>query len=80
MLLNGMLFNSEVLHNISEDEVKILERVDEHLLRSLVKDHSKLPKEFLYLEAGAVPIRFIISSRRLLFLQTIPKRPEDELI
>ena len=80
MLLNGMLFNSEVLHNISEDEVKILKRVDEHLLRSLVKGHSKLPKEFLYLEAGAVPIRFIISSRRLLYLQTIPKRPEDELI
>ena len=58
----------------------MLERVDEHLLRSLVKGHSKMPKEFLYLEAGAVPIRFIISCRRLLYLQTILKRPEEELI
>ena len=46
MLLNGMLFNSEVWHNISEDEVKILERVDELLLRSLVKAHSKLPARY----------------------------------
>ena len=58
MLLNCMLFNSEVWHNISENEVKMLEKVDEHLLRCLVKGHSKLPIEFLYLEAGAVPIKF----------------------
>ena len=58
----------------------MLEKVDEHLLRLLVKGHSKLPKEFLYLEAVAIPIRFIISSRRLLYLQTILKRPEEELI
>ena len=51
--------------------------VDEHLLRSLVKAHSKTPPEFLYLEAGAV--RFIISSRRLNYLQTILKRGDSEL-
>ena len=33
----------------------MLESVDEHLLRSLVKAHSKTPLEFLYLEAGEVP-------------------------
>ena len=58
----------------------MLEKVDEHLLRLLVKGHSKLPKEFLYLEAGAIPIRFIISSRRLLYLQTILKRPEGYIM
>ena len=78
MLLNGMLYNSEVWHAISEDELRMLETVDEHLLRSLVNGHSKT-KEFLYLEAGAIPIRFIISSRRLMYLQTILKRPEEEL-
>ena len=36
MLLNGMLFNSEVWHGISEEEINMLEKVDEHLLRSLV--------------------------------------------
>ena len=61
MLLNGMLYNSEVWHSITENEIKMLEKVDEHLLRSLVKGHSKTPLEFLFLEAGATPLRFLIS-------------------
>ena len=79
MLLNGMLFNSEVWHGISDEEISMLEKVDEHLLRSLVNGHSKTSKEFLYLEAGAVPIRFIMSSRRILYLQTILHRSSEEL-
>ena len=80
MLLNGILFNSEAWHDISEDEIRKLEKVDEYLLRSLVKAHSKVPLEFLYLEAGATPVRFVISCRRILYLQNILKRPENELI
>ena len=79
MLLNGILYNSEAWHALSETEIKILETVDEHLLRSLVKGHSKTPIEFLYLEAGAIPIRYIISSRRLIYHQCILKRNDQEL-
>ena len=76
MLLNGILFNSEAWHDVKEKEVKMLESVDEHLLRSLVAAHSKTPLEFLYLETGAVPIRYIISSRRMIYLHTILRREE----
>ena len=69
MLVNGMLFNSEAWHAITEEELRMMESVDEHLIRSLVKGHSKTSIEFLYLESGALPIRFLISSRRLLFLK-----------
>ena len=79
MLLNGILYNSEVWHSLSEAEVNSLERVDEHLLRALVKAHSKTPVEFLYLESGAVPIRFIIMSRRILYLQVLLQRDDNEL-
>ena len=79
MLLNGLLFNSEAWHDINDVEIKLLESVDERLLRSLVGGHAKTPLEFLYLEAGAIPIRFILSCRRLIYLQTLIKRPEDEL-
>ena len=34
----------------------------------------------LYLESGAIPIRFILSSRRINYLQTILKREDEELI
>ena len=79
MLLNGMLFNSEAWHSLSSNEIKILESVDEHLLRGLVRGHSKTPLDFFYLEAGAVPIRFLISSRRMVYLKTILNRNYEEL-
>ena len=41
MLINGILFNSEAWHSLSEKEIRMLEAVDEHLLRSLVDGHSK---------------------------------------
>ena len=79
MLLNGVLFKSEAWHAISEKEIKLLEAVDEHLLRSLVGGHAKTPLEFLYLEAGAIPIRYIIACRRMIYHQTILNRPDEEL-
>ena len=80
MLLNGILFNSEAWHAVNEADIKSLETIDEYLLRALVKGHSKTPIEFLYLETGAVPIRFLLSSRRMIYLQTILKRNENELV
>ena len=35
MLINGLLFISEAWHDVNEAEMKSLESVDEHLLRSL---------------------------------------------
>ena len=57
----------------------MLEAVDETLLRALVKGHSKTPLEFLYLEAGVMPIRFVITARQIIFQQTIIKRNDTEL-
>ena len=56
MFINGVLFNSEAWHDVSEEDMKALESIDEHLLRSLVKGHSKAPLEFLYLESGTKAI------------------------
>ena len=79
MLLNGILFNSEAWHNLNEKEIRRLEEVDEYLLRALVHGHAKTPLEFLYLETGAIPIRYVIGSRRMCFLQTILKRADNEI-
>ena len=79
MLVNSMLFNSEAWHGISENEIRILETVDEHLLRALVGGHAKTPLEFLYLESGSVPIRYLISCRRMTYLHTILTRSDNEV-
>ena len=80
MLLNGILFNSEVWYGLTEDDIEKLSYVDEYLLRSILKAPSKTPKETLYLETGCKPIKFIIKKRRLMYLHHILKRPKEEII
>ena len=79
MLLNGLLYNSEAWHSVTMQDIVPFENLDEGLLRYLLGSHSKAPLEMLYLESGATPIRFVISSRRLNYLQTILKREDEEL-
>lgn len=55
-LINGMLFNSEVWHSVSESDIEQLVTIDKYLLRGLVKAHAKVPVEHLYLETSALPI------------------------
>jgi hypothetical protein len=80
MLLKGVLFNSEAWHGASLEDIKTLESIDEQLLRSFVKAHSKTPLEFLYLETGAIPVRFLIYSRRMVYLHSILRRGDEELV
>ena len=80
MLINGCLFNSEAWHGVSESDLKILEKVDESLLRGILKSHSKIPLEALYLETGSLPIQFILASRRLMYLHSILQRSTEELV
>ena len=58
MLVNGILFNSEVWYGIKEDDIIKLEKVDEYLLRGILKSHSKIPRAALYLETGCIPMRY----------------------
>ena len=80
MFLNGILHNSEVWSDLKLEDVKMLEQVDNYLLRSMFNAHSKTPIEFLHLETGTKPIRFIIASRRLNYLHNILKKGDNELI
>ena len=80
MLVNGTLFNSEAWHSVSVKDILLLERVDEALLKGLLQSHSKIPTEALYLETNSVPICFILSSRRLMYLHGILQRDQHELV
>ena len=65
MLLNGILYNSEAWHGLTNAQIEKLESVDEALLRGILKAHIKTPKEFLHLETGTIPLKWIIAQRRL---------------
>ena len=80
MLINGMLFNSEAWHGVTNAQVAALESVDQALLRSMLKLPRGTPNNFLYLETGSLPIKWILAIRRINYLKHIYKRNENELL
>jgi hypothetical protein len=79
-LSNGILTNSEAWYGLSKQEVEHLERVDEMLLRKMLEVGVSCPKKMLYLELGVTPIRFVIMTRRLMFLHYILNQDKKSLI
>ena len=67
LLVSSMLCNAEAWYNTTNEDIKILEKIDEQLLRKILKAPSKTPKEMLFLELGCVPLRLILRSKRMNF-------------
>ena len=80
MLVTVMLLNSETWLRLTKGDTKKLEQVDEMLLRKLLQTPISTPIPALYLETGVIPIRFIIKTRRIMFLHHIITRPKESLI
>ena len=79
MLLNGIMTNSEIWYTVKDHHIKTLESADNDLLRKIFNAHSKTAIELLFLETAKIPIKFIISKRRLLYLWTLLKHKANEL-
>ena len=80
LFLNGILTNLETSYGLSDTEIEQLEKIDEDLLRAILECPCSVPKEMLYLELGATPIRHIVMCRRLMFYHDILKQPSDSLL
>ena len=80
MFLNGVLYSSEAWHGITESQIAQIETVDHQLLRTILSAHSKTPTEMLYLETGALPVKSVMTSRRLNYLKQIHMKEEHELV
>ena len=49
-------------------------------MRGILKAHSKIPIEALYLETASIPIKYILVSRRILYLYNILQKNENEML
>ena len=58
----------------------LLEDFDKIRLQNMLNGHSKTPTEAYYLELGILPIKYIIKSRRIMFLHYILSRDENDLL
>ena len=80
LFLSSVLLNSEAWYCLSLADIEHLEAVDQVLLKRILEAPSSTPKVSLYLEMGCLPIRFIIKTRRLMFLHYILNQNENSLI
>ena len=80
LFINGVLNNAECWYGVKESELEQLEQVDEMLLRKLLEVGQGCPKEMLFLETGLWPLRYIVMSRRLMFLHYILNEEKNSLI
>ena len=65
---------------MAKKDIIPLEKVDEALLRGLLQAHSKIPLEALYMETKSIPIRYIVASRRIMYLHNILQKDEKEMV
>ena len=78
-LINGILYNSEVWHSTTAEQIAQFVDIDKYLLRGLVGSHAKAPLEHIYLEMAALPIPYVLSVRRMIYLHTILRRHDSEI-
>ena len=50
------------------------------LLRCITGAHARAQSEFLYLETGVIPLKEMMSNKRLMYYQNILKKPPNELV
>ena len=78
--INGCFVNSEVWTGYAESNLDDLIVIDHSILRLITGSQAKVPVEMLYLETGQIPVKSIISIRRILYLHNILSRHEDQLV
>ena len=80
LLVNKILVNSEVWYGLTKKQIEELENIDKLLLRRITGAHSKTPVEYLYLEMGCVPLKYILKCRRIMYLHYLLNKDEDDMI
>ena len=80
LFLSSILLNSEAWYNVSPADIEQLEIVDQSLIRRILEAPCSTPTASLYLEMGCLPIRYIIKTRRIMYLHYILNQEENSLL
>ena len=80
MLINSMLCSSEVLYGITNAHIQTLEECDKYLFTRMFNVPITCSYEAYFLETGALPIKYILTGRRLIYYWTLLNKPESEIV
>ena len=78
-LLNGNLFNTEALFPMSENHIQSLGESAKYFLCKLFDTTVSTPIESLYIESAAIPIRFLLIGRRMMYYWSILQKGQMKL-
>ena len=76
LFINSILLNSEAWYTLNKSNIEELEKIDNILLKKIFDLPTSTPSAMVHLELGTIPIRFILMTRRLTFLQYILKQDQ----
>ena len=82
MVRSSVLYGTEAMQNITEKEMRELERIEEDHLKNIfqVKTGIQVPLHLMYLELGQVPARYQVKRFKLNYLQYILQQKENSLL
>ena len=80
LFINSIMCNSEVWYNVTLKDIECLEQIDEMLLRKIIACPRTTPRPMLYLDMGCLPLRYVVKTRRLMFLHYVLNESESSLI
>ena len=74
----SILYATETLYDLSETEIRQIERIEESYWRTILKTPRICPLSEIYFSIGKKPARFEIMKRQMLFLKNILEQ-DDKL-
>jgi hypothetical protein len=80
LLRGSILYAAEAMVNITEKEIRLIEKSEEATLRDLVKTKCSAPRHLLYLELGIIPARYVIKQRKGMLLKHILGQDNNSLM
>ena len=80
LLVNGIMFNMEVVHNLTTKHVEHLEDCDKMFMRNLFESEAGTPIEAFYIETATLPLKYVLMSRQLMYYHTLLQKSESQLV
>ena len=80
ILRPSILYGGECYYNLTESQLRSIERIEEKYLRKILKTSKGCPLVQMYLESGQWPARFELQKIRCLFLKQILRQDENSQV
>ena len=75
MLRNSILYSVETCYNMTEHEIRALEKCEESFMRNIFKLNRNAPISMMYLEAGIILCRFEVMKKIWMRATYYPNTP-----